>query len=676
MVDILEGLNEAQIAAVTTVDGPVLCVAGAGTGKTKTLVHRCAWLAKQGVDPRAILLVTFTRRAAESMLRRARGILPECQAIAGGTFHAFGLNLLRRYHASLGLVQDFVVLDQGDAEDALERCIRKRGLRESGRTRFPKGRTVHRVLSHAANNAVPLKEATGRVAPDWLVAIKEFEELRKDYAAFKLNRGAVDYDDLLLLTELLLEDSSVLAAVRERTRYLMVDEYQDTNLVQARIVRMIGGESANVMVVGDPAQSIYAFRGARYLNIFDFEHFWPGCRRIQLEVNYRSLQPVLDVANAVDHSLAQRFDRRLVASRRGPASKPRWQLFRTQFEEADEICSRVLEHSDDGISLAQQAILVRSMFAARQIELALLARKIPYRVFGGMRIDQAAHVKDLLALLRVTVNPADELSWIRLLKLVPGIGMVTAERVAAKLISAGTLDQVHAVLADITSTRTDVRSLRRALAAAVRADQDVAAGVAAAVDGLKPLFEQLADYQDNLRERLRDFDAVVVMAHGARSMAEFLQALAVDGPWMHGEAGPLDPIDEQPLTLSTIDGAKGLEWQVVYIPMLTSGHLPSSYTLGDEQAYEEERRVFYVAVTRARDGLYLSRPAQHERGDAAVLTQELPFLKEAGLHSLLDGGEARRAAGGTPPTPPVSPPSKEQRETLLARILDRLKAEG
>ena len=476
-----ELLNPAQLAAVTHRDGPLLVVAGAGSGKTRTLIYRVARLIESGVPPGAILLLTFTRRAAQEMLRRAEQLVGDrAGAVAGGTFHSFANNVLRRMGAPMGLKPNFTILDRSDMEDVINLLRTRMGLGSRER-RFPKKSTIAEAISMARNKRRALEEEIEIDFPHLGEHQTEILELAKNYESYKRERGLLDYDDLLYrLAELLEQYENVRRRLSDSYRYIMIDEYQDTNLIQAELVRLLAMNHRNVMAVGDDAQSIYSFRGANFRNIMDFPTIFPGAKIVKLEENYRSIQGILDVANDVISRAGEKYTKALFTQREG-GFRPF--LVRAQDEHMQSrfVAQRILELREEGVELSEIAVLFRSSFHSFDLELELQRRDIPFIKRGGFKFIETAHIKDVLAHLRVIANPADAVSWLRVLTLVKGIGHRTAERTIDALVATddpaaaiakfaekarggaeGGLKRLGALLAELRSGRK----------AAARADRD------------------------------------------------------------------------------------------------------------------------------------------------------------------------------------------------------------
>ncbi|HYR03600.1 MAG TPA: ATP-dependent helicase, partial [Syntrophobacteria bacterium] len=428
-IDYVRQLNAAQYQAVTSGDGPVLVVAGAGSGKTRTLVYRVAWLVEQGVEPETVLLLTFTRRAANEMLTRASGMLDfRCQQVLGGTFHWLANRLLHRYSLRLAFDPNFTILDRGDAEDVINFLAGALGLREQHR-HFPRKHTIAGIFSKAVNRAEPLEDVLVREYDHFLRYQEELAALWERYGLYKRQNQVMDFDDLLLyFARLLQECEDVRQEISCRYRYLLVDEYQDTNRLQAEIVRALAATHRNVMVVGDDSQAIYAFRGADYRNILDFPKFFPEAKIYKLEENYRSTQPILDVANGIIQSAREKYTKCL-RSRRGTGTRPLLVRPADEGTQSDFVCGRVRQFQRQGFTLRDMAVLFRASFHSFDLEVALTRAGIPFVKYGGFRFVEAAHIKDVLAHLRAWRNPKDRISWHRLLLLVDKVGAKRSQEI-------------------------------------------------------------------------------------------------------------------------------------------------------------------------------------------------------------------------------------------------------
>ena len=645
MSSLLTELNQAQRYAVTLGSGPILVIAGAGTGKTRTLVHRVAWLVEQGQDPESILLLTFTRRAAEEMLERARGLHPACAAVAGGTFHSLAHRLLRRHGALLGLEGGFTVMDQADCQQMLRTAVEDLGLKERGDRRFPKPATLADLVSKSRNLELSLEDTVESQAPHLLAYLEEIRAAARAFQESKQRFGLLDFDDLLFFCEdLLRQHRDLRQRLQETWRHLLVDEYQDTNAVQARLVELLAGPEKNVMAVGDDAQSIYAFRGARLENILEFPQRFAGTRLVKLEENYRSTQAILDLANALIARAQRSYQKSLYSSgREGP--RPRLLRPREQRGQSRQALEHIQELLDRGVPPAQIAVLFRSGRDSFDLEAALKQARIPFRKYGGVRFVELAHIKDFMAHLRVVDNPRDFLAWQRLLMLIPGVGPKTAQNIIAHLVADPDPRSYAQRLAQAPQAGRfpSLGELSRLLAELGREGLAPEEAVAEALDYYRPICEE--NYEDYPR-RLRDLDELPALAQPYQSLGDFVAAVVLDPPEEAGE----DPAS-QPITLSTIHSAKGKEWQEVLVLWVTDGRLPAFPSLDDPIALEEERRLFYVACTRAGNGLTLLAPReQFIEGSGWRAAQLSRFLDE------LEPGLLEAPAAG--PVFPVSRPGR------------------
>ena len=633
-------LDPQQVAAATAGDGPTLVVAGAGTGKTRTLVYRVAYLVETGVAPEQIALLTFTRRAAREMLTRAGLLLDgRCERVRGGTFHAFCLETLRVHAERIGYPKRFGVLDAADAADVIDLARTRLGLDQVPK-RFPRKRTLLAMFSAATNRGLALDEVLAENYPQYAEHLPLLERLQTAYATAKRQTGVMDYDDLLALTLGLLQDhDDVRRQVAGRCRHVLVDEYQDVNRLQADLVECFQSIHGNVLAVGDDAQSIYRFRGADVGHILDFGKRYNGARVLKLEHNYRSTQPILDLANHVLDGARAKYDKRLFTEREG-GDRPALVQAPDDDWEARFVSQVVLDKREGGTPLNRMAVLFRSGWCSYALEAELNRRKIPFVKYGGLKLAEAAHVKDVVAHLRVAENPADAVAWNRALRLVEGVGPQTARRLLDWIGQAATggpatpdaaahvLRQSVDDLVPSPGVAQNVGRLVGALAA-LRDDALPPEGqVERVLDYYRPVFERV--YADDAATRAPDLDAVAALAARHRSRTALLESLALDPlDWSQEPSGGALK-DEPPLVLSTIHSAKGLEFDTVFLLHALDGVLPSAYALASGDEEDEERRLLYVAVTRAETELYASYPlAQYRRGTGQFLTEPSRFLSGA-----------------------------------------------
>ena len=625
--DPLAGLNSAQREAVLHGDGPLLVIAGAGTGKTRTLVHRVAHLVARGAAPERILLLTFTRRAAQEMLARAERLCgPAGRRVQGGTFHGTAHRLLRRFGQAAGVAPNFTVLDQGDAEDLMQlsrsalghgETKAERGRRQADR--FPKKETLARVYSRHVNTEIPVARVVADEYPRFAERTAEVVAVFRDYAERKATRNLVDYDDLLLFWATMVEASPALGRqIAGLYDHVLVDEYQDTNVLQARILAGMcrGAEHhghRNVTAVGDDAQGIYGFRGAHHRNILEFPQRFAGTRVVALEENYRSVQPVLDVANAVMAGAAEKYDKRLF-TRRGGTARPWLATCRDAHAEARFVADRVLELVDGGARLRDIAVLFRAASHSAELEIELTARGVPFEKWGGLKFLEAAHVKDVLAFLRVLENPRDEVSWYRVLLLLPGVGEATARAAVAHLAERGWDGDALGSYAPPPRARewhARLSALLVACAARGRGEQG-GARPGEEIATVRQVYDALLrERYDDPEPRLADLAQLEAIAAAHPSRAAFLAALALEPPRSTQDlapgAAPGDDADDV-LVLSTVHSAKGKEWDAVFVIGAADGAFPLARAAWRPEDVEEERRLLYVALTRARDELCVSWP--------------------------------------------------------------------
>jgi DNA helicase-2/ATP-dependent DNA helicase PcrA len=623
-----ELLNPAQLEAVVHRDGPLLVIAGAGSGKTRTLIYRVARLIESGVPPGAILLLTFTRRAAQEMLARAERLVGErSRGVAGGTFHSFANLVLRRNGAPIGLKPNFTILDRADMEDVVNLLRTRMGLASRER-RFPKKSTIAEVISMARNKRRPLDEEIDIDFAHLLEHSSEIVELAKRYEAYKRERGLLDYDDLLYrLAELLESNEAVRRRLSDTYRYIMIDEYQDTNLIQAELVRALAATHQNVMAVGDDAQSIYSFRGANFRNIMDFPAMFEGAKVVKLEENYRSLQGILDLANDMISRASEKYTKVLFTMRRGEF---RPMLVRAQDEHMQSrfVAQRILELREEGVELSEIAVLFRSSFHSFDLELELQRRDIPFIKRGGFKFIETAHIKDVLAHTRVIHNPSDAVSWLRVLTIVPGVGHRTAERTIDSLVIAAEPEKELARMTAGVRGKADAGMARlAALMAGLRGEgKRPPEQIASVLEYYLPLMRDA--YPDDYPKRERDLEHFQNITERYRSLEQMLADMALEPPSDSlGGVLATDP-EEGYVTLSTVHSAKGLEWRAVFLIWAADGRFPGPMSVGVEEL-EEERRLMYVAITRARDELYLSYPIyMFDRANGYTMGRASRFLED------------------------------------------------
>lgn len=637
-------LNGAQLEAATTLGVPLLVIAGAGTGKTRTLVYRMAYLIEQGVPAANILLLTFTRKAAQEMIDRAGRLINDPrQRVTGGTFHAMANILLRRHGHHLGYAPNFTILDRSDAEGIINLLKSSLEVGATGK-RFPSKRMVCNLFSRGVNKCQTLNE----VIDDQYSHLAEYRDdlakIQEHYHRFKFEHGLMDYDDLLVkFRQVLSEFPEVRREVAGRFLHVLVDEYQDTNPIQADIVRLIGVERGNVMVVGDDSQSIYSFRGADFRNIMDFQTIFPGARLIRLEENYRSTQAILAVGNAIIDRAREKYEKRLFTSIAG-GQRPQIYSAWDEATQARWVAERIAELLKQGAPLEEIAVLFRSGFHSYKLELELNNRQIGFEKRGGLKLTESAHIKDVVSYLRVVCNPHDHLSWNRILLLLDKVGPKTAQQMLATVREAA---EPLAVLRDYPagkSWRGGLHKLLDLLESLGAGDRQPLAVFDAVMGYYQELFERI--YHDDYPLRSRDLEQMRLLVGGYADLQSLIDDTSLDPPESTDESLGGRVGKPSGLILSTIHSAKGLEWDHVFIINLAAGRFPSCQPFMREE-WEEERRMFYVAATRARKMLYLTYPREVQTFDKQAAAGGIsPFLAELPAH-LLESWESR-AGGGYP----------------------------
>lgn len=649
----LDALNAEQRRAVVFGTGddacgarPLLVIAGAGSGKTNTLAHRVAHLIVGGADPRRILLMTFSRRAASEMAKRVERIAANVMGTSAGattdalhwagTFHGIGARLLREHAAQIGLDPAFTIHDREDSADLLNIVRHELGLSQA-KSRFPAKGTCLSIYSRAVNAEAPLEEVLKSSFPWCAMWVNELRDLFAAYVEAKQNQSVLDYDDLLLYWAAMMRDPGIAADLGGRFDHVLVDEYQDTNRLQASILLALKPDGAGMTVVGDDAQSIYSFRAATVRNILDFPgHFTPAAEIVTLERNYRSTQPILEAANAVISEATERFTKNLWTERRS-ATLPQLVAVRDEAAQANYVVEQVLESRESGLQLKQQAVLFRTSSHSGPLEIELTRRNIPFVKFGGLKFLDAAHVKDMLALLRFLENPRDRVSGFRVLQLMPGVGPTSAGRVIDDI---GTSPRPFEALSEARPQRAEDWEGFVSLISDLKAGS---VGWPAELERARLWYEPLMENAyDDAAVRALDLQQLTQIASGYPSRERFLTELTLDPPdATSDQAGP-PMLDEDYLILSTIHSAKGQEWRSVHVLNVVDGCIPSDLGTGSTHELEEERRLLYVAMTRARDQLHLVVPQrfyphqQRPNGDRHVYAQRTRFISKPMLHHFDD----------------------------------------
>ena len=622
-IDYRAALNSQQLAAVTAGEGPSLVIAGAGSGKTRTLVYRVAYLIDSGIDPSNILLLTFTRKSAQEMLARVGDLIgARSQRVCGGTFHSVANLLLRRYGRSIGVEPGFTILDRGDAEDLIALMRAQLGLNEKDK-RFPRKGTIMEMLSKCENTLRSLDEIILDEFGHFADHVEDLGRLQKAYQAAKRQKQLLDYDDLLvMLRQLLLLDEVARTTISRQYRYILVDEYQDTNRLQAEVIRQLASTHNNVMVVGDDSQSIYGFRGATFKNIMEFPTLFPGTTMYKLEENYRSTQPILNLANCIIDEAAEKYTKRLF-TRKIDGPLPSLVEAAGENTQSRFIAQKILELREEGVPLSEVAVLFRSSFHSFDLEIELSRKGLPFIKRGGVKFIETSHVKDLLAHVRVIANPLDTVSWHRVLMLVEGVGPKKAQDLLATLVKS---DKPVQTLREVTGrSSVGLKSLANTLESLSGAEDLRPANlVSQAYEYYLPI---LKEQYDDYPKRIRDLDHLQTIAEGYPGVDEFLADLALEPP--DGSAVGVDASDrdDERMVLSTIHSAKGLEWQCVFVIWVVDGRFPSVYSFVADDELEEERRLFYVAVTRAKRHLFLTYPINvFDKGSGMLLSKPSRFL--------------------------------------------------
>jgi DNA helicase-2/ATP-dependent DNA helicase PcrA len=612
-------LNEEQFRVATANPGAALVVAGAGSGKTRAITYRVAYLIEQGVAPARIMLATFTNRAAREMLRRVEMLTSggDVRRVWGGTFHRIANLILRRHATSIGYEANYTILDAEDAKDFVATCIDEAGIDTKAR-RFPKAEVLQDIISFANNTDRPIEDVVARRYPHFEPLSQQIKRVDMIYMERKRERNVMDYDDLLMnWKRLLMEKPDIAALYADQFQHILVDEYQDTNKLQAEIIDLLAVKHRNVMVVGDDAQSIFAWRGAEFTNIYEFPQRYPEARTFKLETNYRSTPEILGLANTAIAANRKQFPKVLHAARPSKGLPPALVPCRDADQQAAFVAARVLELRDEGVPLEEMAVLYRSHYHSLELQLELTRRGVPYRIRSGVRFFEQAHIKDVISYLRIITNPRDELAWKRILRLIPQVGPATANRIWERLAYApDPLAVVRRADFEVAPRRgsgwTDFVNLLESLVKdetrgnpAKQIEMILARGYEA----------HLAATYENAEARLEDLRQLAHYSARYNSTEDFLGELALLSTERYGAPQALAGEDvvmggdeDEILTLTSVHQAKGLEWRAVFIIWAADGKFPSPRSLRDAEGEEEERRLWYVALTRAADQLYITYP--------------------------------------------------------------------
>jgi len=635
-IDYAAELNEQQLAAVTGPPGPLLVIAGAGSGKTRTLTYRVAYLLENGIDPRNILLLTFTNKAAREMLDRVANLLPvDASGLWGGTFHSVGNRILRRHGSALGYSSGFTIMDREDQKDLLNAVVSGAGI-DPKEIRFPKADVLAEIFSFVVNTEKPLEELLAEKFPYFLPLLERIKDVHDRYEKRKKATNSMDFDDLLQKTLSMFQQHERIAEFyRRQFQFILVDEYQDTNKIQADLVDLLARDHRNVMVVGDDAQSIYSWRGANFKNILEFPKRYPDAQVFKIEMNYRSIPEILDVANAAIAANVEQFRKNLQPTRESKAMKPALVALNDGAEQAQFVAQRILELRDENVDLNEIAVLYRAHYHAIELQLELSRRGIPYQITSGIRFFEQAHIKDVTSFIRFVANPRDEVAFKRMVKLLPGIGNRNAENLWKGWDrSLNEQGEITSWGERLLSMNVSAKSKKMWEQLAHTLDEIAPAGQPnPPSEMIRSVVEAIYDDYakvnfTNYELRREDLDQLALFARRFKDVHEFLSQLALISN-VDAEAAPNQTSNKEAVNLSTVHQAKGLEFHTVFVIWLTDGMFPSSRSLDTRDALEEERRLFYVAITRARDELYLTLPHMRLSGGYGdVFQRPSRFLKE------------------------------------------------
>jgi DNA helicase-2/ATP-dependent DNA helicase PcrA len=635
-IDYAAELNEQQLAAVTAPPGPQLIIAGAGSGKTRTLTYRVAYLLENGIDPRNILLLTFTNKAARQMLERVANLLPiDASGIWGGTFHSVGNRILRRHGSAIGCNSGFSIMDREDQKDLINTVVASAGI-DPKEIRFPKGDVLAEIFSFIINTETPMEELLADKFPYFLPLLERIQDVQDRYEKKKKATNSIDFDDLLQKTLSMLQQHEGIARFyRRQFQFILVDEYQDTNKIQADLIDLLAQEHRNVMVVGDDAQSIYSWRGANFQNILEFPKRYPDAQVFKIEMNYRSVPEILTVANAAIAANVEQFQKNLQPVRESNLVKPGIVALNDGSEQAQFVAQRILELRDENVDLNEIAVLYRAHFHALELQLELSRRGIPYQITSGVRFFEQAHIKDVISFLRLVANPRDEVAFKRMVKLLPGIGNRSADNFwNAWEKSLNEKGEITSWSERLLPMNVSAKSKKHWAQLAHTLDEMAPGGqpippsemITSVVEAIYDDYAKVNFTNYELRKE--DLNQLAAFARQFKDLNEFLSQLALLSN-VDAEAAPNQTADQEAVNLSTVHQAKGLEFHTVFMIWLTDGMFPSSRSMDERKDLEEERRLFYVAITRAKDELYLTYPHMRLSGGYGdVFQRPSRFLKE------------------------------------------------
>jgi len=635
-IDYAAELNEQQFAAVTAQPGPQLIIAGAGSGKTRTLTYRVAYLLENGIDPRNILLLTFTNKAARQMLDRVANLLPiDASGIWGGTFHSVGNRMLRRHGSALGYNSGFTIMDREDQKDLINTVVASAGI-DPKEIRFPKGDVLAEIFSFVVNTETPVEKLLAEKFPYFLPLLEKITDVHARYEKKKKATNSVDFDDLLEKTlSMLQKHENIAQFYRRQFQFILVDEYQDTNKIQADLIDLLAREHRNVMVVGDDAQSIYSWRGANFQNILEFPKRYPDAKVFKIEMNYRSVPEILHVANMAIAANVDQFQKNLQPVRESNSAKPAVVALNDGNEQAQFIAQRILELRDEDVDLNEIAVLYRAHYHALELQLELSRRGIPYQITSGIRFFEQAHIKDVISFIRLVANPRDEVAFKRMVKLLPGIGNRGAENLwSAWDESLDERGEISSWSERLLPMNVSAKSKKHWTQLAHTLDEIAPGGqpnppsemITSVVEAIYDDYAKVNFTNYELRKE--DLNQLAAFSRQFKDLNDFLSQLALISN-VDAEAAPNQAGDKEAVNLSTVHQAKGLEFHTVFVIWLTDGMFPSSRSMDQRKDLEEERRLFYVAITRAKDELYLTYPHMRLTGGYGdVFQRPSRFLKE------------------------------------------------
>jgi DNA helicase-2/ATP-dependent DNA helicase PcrA len=640
-IDYRKELNDEQYAAVSSPEGRALVIAGAGSGKTRTLTYRVAWLLDQGIEARNILLLTFTNKAAREMIGRVRDLVTQDTSdLWAGTFHSIGSRILRRHAEEIGYTRSLSILDRDDQKSMIQSIVGKRDTKQDTK-RFPKADVLASVFSLVVNTGKPLEDIIAERYEYFEEWFEEIEAVRVAYIDKKKLSNCMDFDDLLVKTvELLRSREDLLALYRKKFRHILVDEFQDTNHVQCDLIELLEGEKNSLMVVGDDAQSIYSWRGANMRNILAFPQQERPCRTFTIETNYRSVPEILDLSNEAIRANTERFDKNLRAERVGGEMKPALVVVEDPTMQAAFVGQRIIELQEEGIELDEIAILYRAHFQSMEVQMELTLRGIPFAITSGLRFFEQAHIKDVSAFLRFVTNRRDEVAFKRMVELLPGIGATSSEKMwtawwksgwAEKVQAPEKFSDIFALIKPPKKAEADWRQVGYILDEMLKGD-----GFARPADMIYSVLEGVYDDYlkatfDNYDARRSDIEKMMEFSNGFDDILLFLEQLSLLSNTDVDPNAPQEKEDEPKVTMSSIHQSKGLEWKVIFLVWLAEGQFPNGRVLesDDNAMLEEERRLFYVAITRAKDQLYMLYPMLNPKSYSGdIMQQPSRFLND------------------------------------------------